>query len=216
MSCVEAIVSLVLVASVVCLPGCSEAKLSPKTTVKPMDSAKHSTAKITSQVYFDIAIGDEDAGRIVMGLYGEDVPKTVENFRCLCTGEKGMGKLGKPLHYKGSLFHRVIPRFMLQGGDFTKGNGSGGESIYGEKFNDEAFIFKHDEPGLLSMANAGPNTNGSQFFIITVPTPHLDGKHVIFGRVLEGMDIVKKIERRGSESGETQGFIIIRDCGELK
>lgn len=216
MSRVEAIVSFLLVAGVVCLPGCSEAKPTPETTAKPMDSAKHSTAKITSQVYFDIAIGDEDAGRIVMGLYGDDVPKTVENFRCLCTGEKGVGKLGKPLHYKGSLFHRVIPRFMLQGGDFTKGNGSGGESIFGEKFNDEAFVFKHQEPGLLSMANAGPNTNGSQFFITTVPTPHLDGKHVIFGRVLEGMDIVKKIERLGSESGDTQAFIIIRDCGELK
>ena len=216
MSRFEAIVRFLLVASVVCLPGCSDVKPTPKTTTKPIDSAMHSNAKITSQVYFDIAIGDEDAGRIVMGLYGDDVPKTVENFRCLCTGEKGMGKLGKPLHYKGSLFHRIIPRFMLQGGDFTKGNGSGGESIYGEKFNDEAFTFKHQEPGLLSMANAGPNTNGSQFFITTVPTPHLDGKHVIFGRVLEGMDLVKKIEKLGSQSGDTQAFIIIRDCGELK
>ncbi len=216
MSRFKAIVRFLFVASVGCLPGCSDVKPTPETPAKDMASTKHSTAKITSQVYFDIAIGDEDAGRIVMGLYGDDVPKTVENFRCLCTGEKGMGKLGKPLHYKGSLFHRVIPRFMLQGGDFTKGNGSGGESIYGEKFNDEAFRFKHEEPGLLSMANSGPNTNGSQFFITTVPTPHLDGKHVIFGRVLEGMDIVKKIERRGSESGETQGFIIVRDCGELK
>lgn len=216
MSRFEAIVSFLLVASVACLPGCSEAKPTPESTVKTMDSVKHSNAKITSQVYFDIAIGDENAGRIVMGLYGDDVPKTVENFRCLCTGEKGMGKLGKTLHYKGSLFHRVIPRFMLQGGDFTKGNGMGGESIYGEKFNDEAFTFKHQEPGLLSMANSGPNTNGSQFFITTVPTPHLDGKHVIFGRVLEGMDLVKKIEKLGSESGDTQAFIIIRDCGEMK
>ena len=216
MSRFDAIVGFLLVASAVCLPGCSEAKPTLESTAKPKDSAMHFDAKITSQVYFDIAIGDEDAGRIVMGLFGDDVPKTVENFRCLCTGEIGMGKLGKPLHYKGSLFHRIIPRFMLQGGDFTKGNGSGGESIYGEKFNDEAFTLNHQEPGLLSMANAGPNTNGSQFFITTVPTPHLDGKHVIFGRVIEGMELVKKIERLGSESGDTQAFIIIRDCGELK
>lgn len=215
MSRFEAIVSFLLVASMVCLTGCSDVKPTPETTAQPMDSAMHSNAKITRKVYFDIAIGDEDAGRIVMGLYGDDVPKTVENFRCLCTGEKGMGKLGKPLHYKGSLFHRIIPRFMLQGGDFTNGNGTGGESIYGQKFNDEAFTFKHQEPGLLSMANSGPNTNGSQFFITTVPTPHLDGKHVIFGRVLEGMDLVKKIEKLGSQSGDTQAFIIIRDCGEL-
>ena len=216
MSRFEAIVSFLWVACMLCLTGCSDVKPTPETTTKPMDSEMHSNAKITHKVYFDIAIGDEDAGRIVMGLYGDDVPKTVENFRSLCTGEKGMGKSGKPLHYKGSLFHRIIPRFMLQGGDFTKGNGTGGESIYGEKFNDEAFTFKHQEPGLLSMANAGPNTNGSQFFITTVPTPHLDGKHVIFGRVLEGMDLVKKIEKLGSQSGDTQAFIIIRDCGELK
>ena len=215
MSRFEAIVSFLLVASLVCPLGCSDVNPTPATTARPMDSTMHSAAKVTHKVYFDIAIGDEDAGRVVMGLYGDDVPKTVENFRCLCTGEKGMGKLGKPLHYKGSLFHRVIPRFMLQGGDFTNGNGTGGESIYGQKFNDEAFTFKHQEPGLLSMANSGPNTNGSQFFITTVPTPHLDGKHVIFGRVLEGMDLVKKIEKLGSQSGDTQAFIIIRDCGEL-
>jgi len=172
--------------------------------------------KATSQVYFDIAIGDQDAGRIVMELYGNEVPRTVENFRCLCTGEKGMGKLGKTLHYKGSIFHRVIPGFMLQGGDFTKANGMGGESIYGEKFDDESFQFKHDKPGLLSMANSGRNTNGSQFFITTVPTSHLDGKHVVFGHVVEGMDVVKRIERLGSQSGDTQAFISIRDCGELK
>ncbi len=201
MSQFKAIVPFLLLTGLVCFAGCSEAKPS---------------GKITSKVFFDLAIGDDDAGRIVMGLYGEDLPKTAENFRALCTGEKGTGKLGKPLHYKGSTFHRIIPRFMLQGGDFTQGNGMGGESIYGEKFDDEAFKFSHEEPGLLSMANSGRNTNGSQFFITTVPTESLDGKHVVFGRVLEGMDVVKKIERLGSASGDTQAIITIRDCGELK
>jgi len=180
------------------------------------DQKSAADAEVTCKVYFDIQINGEDAGRITMGLFGKDVPKTVENFRALCTGEKGKGKSGKPLHYKASGFHRVIPDFMLQGGDFTKGNGTGGESIYGEKFNDEGFGIVHDVPGILSMANAGPNTNGSQFFITTVPTAWLNGKHVVFGRILEGMDLVKKIEARGSRSGKTSAVITISDCGEIK
>lgn len=175
-----------------------------------------SQAKVTHKVYFDVAIGGEPAGRIVIGLFGEDVPRTAENFRALATGEKGVGRSGKPLAYEGSYFHRVIPNFMLQGGDFTHGNGTGGESIYGERFADENFKFRHDVPGLMSMANAGPNTNGSQFFITTVKTDWLDGRHVVFGRVLEGMDVVKKVEANGSPSGRTRAPIQITKAGELQ
>ena len=163
----------------------------------------------------DMSIGGTPAGRIVMELRGDVAPKTAENFRALCTGEKGTGKSGKALHFKGSAFHRVIPDFMCQGGDFTAGNGTGGESIYGAKFADENFTLKHTGPGILSMANAGPNTNGSQFFLCTVKTQWLDGKHVVFGAVTEGMDVVKKIEAVGSQSGKTAKPVVIADCGQL-
>lgn len=167
------------------------------------------------KVFFDITIGSSPAGRIIMELYNDIVPKTAENFRALCTGEKGKGKSGKPLHFKDSKFHRIIPQFMCQGGDFTKGNGTGGESIYGEKFADENFKEKHTGPGVLSMANAGPNTNGSQFFLCTVKTAWLDGKHVVFGKVIEGMDVVKKVEAQGTQSGAPKTDVVIADCGQL-
>jgi peptidylprolyl isomerase len=173
------------------------------------------TDSTNPKVFFDITIGGTPAGRIVMELRADVAPKTAENFRALCTGEKGMGTSGKPLHFKGSSFHRIIPEFMCQGGDFTRGNGTGGESIYGAKFADENFTLKHTGPGLLSMANAGPNTNGSQFFLTTVATPWLDGKHVVFGSVVEGMDVVETMEQVGSNSGQTSQPVVIADCGEL-
>ncbi|CEM37393.1 unnamed protein product [Vitrella brassicaformis CCMP3155] len=167
------------------------------------------------QVFFDISIGGAPAGRITFELFADKVPKTAENFRALCTGEKGTGRTGKPLHYKGCTFHRIIPQFMCQGGDFTAGNGTGGESIYGEKFADENFALKHTEPNLLSMANAGPNTNGSQFFITTVTTPWLDGKHVVFGKVLDGANVVKAMEAQGSQGGRTAQPVVVADCGQI-
>lgn len=168
------------------------------------------------RVYFDIKIGDTDKGRIVFELYNDVVPKTAENFRALCTGEKGTGKSGKPLSYKNSIFHRVIKSFMIQGGDFTAFNGTGGESIYGEKFDDENFETKHEKPFLLSMANSGPGTNGSQFFVTTVPTPHLDGKHVVFGQVLNGKNIVREIENLKTQSDKPVEDVVVADCGQLE
>ncbi|MFZ4639711.1 MAG: peptidylprolyl isomerase [Nodosilinea sp.] len=168
------------------------------------------------QVFFDITIGDVAVGRIVMELRQDVTPKTADNFRALCTGESGQGSSHKPLHFKASSFHRIIPGFMCQGGDFTRGNGTGGESIYGNKFDDENFILKHDGPGLLSMANAGPNTNGSQFFITLDATPWLDGKHVVFGKVIEGMDVVQAIAAVGSPSGAPRKPVLITDCGQLE
>ncbi|CAG9460874.1 unnamed protein product [Pedinophyceae sp. YPF-701] len=170
---------------------------------------------VTKRVFFDVSIAGEPAGRIEFGLYGNHVPRTVENFRALCTGEKGEGAAGKKLHFAGSKFHRIIPQFMIQGGDMTAGDGTGGESIYGESFEDEKFGVDHDRPGLLSMANRGPNTNGSQFFITTVPTPHLNGKHVVFGEVTGGMDVVDKVEKLGSASGAPSEEVVITACGEL-
>lgn len=161
------------------------------------------------RVFLDISIDNQFAGTIQIELFADIVPNTAENFRSLCVGDRG-------LSYKGCKFHRVIPNFMLQGGDITNNNGTGGISIYGRSFIDENFILKHESKGLLSMANSGPNTNSSQFFITTVPTPWLDGKHVVFGRVINGMNTVNNIERLGTQSGNTYQNIVITNCGQLQ
>jgi len=168
------------------------------------------TAEKNPRVALEVRIGEEAAGTVVLELFKDVTPKTAENFRALCTGEKGEG-----MSYAGSPFHRIIPGFMIQGGDFTRGNGTGGKSIYGDRFPDENFEIKHTEAGLLSMANAGPNTNGSQFFITLAPAPWLDGKHVVFGKVVEGMDVVRAMEGQGSRSGGTSQPVVLESCREL-
>lgn len=180
------------------------------------DQAVPPQAEITDHIYFDIDINSRPAGRVVIGLYGSTVPLTVKNFKALCEGSSKDPKSGKILSYSGSSFHRVIPDFMLQGGDFTNHNGTGGLSIYGAKFPDENFKLKHTGPGVLSMANAGANTNSSQFFICTRKTSWLDNRHVVFGTVVDGFDLVKKIESLGSRSGSTSAKITIKKSGVLQ
>ena len=173
---------------------------------------------MNSKVFFDIMISNAAKGRLVFELFGKDCPKTSENFLQLCTGAKGTINLrGRevPFGFKNSIFHRIIPGFMAQGGDFTNGNGTGGLSIYGDKFKDENFLHKHTKRGLLSMANAGPNTNGSQFFITFAPCPWLDGKHVVFGQLTDGLELLKVIESMGTQSGRTLQEVKISDCGKL-
>ncbi|KAI8646132.1 cyclophilin-like domain-containing protein [Parasitella parasitica] len=173
--------------------------------------------KINPRVFFDIDIDGTRIGRIIIELFADEVPKTAENFRALCTGEKGLGKVSNmPLHYRGSIFHRIIKGFMCQGGDFTRRNGAGGESVYGATFADESFARKHDTHGLMSMANRGPNTQSSQFFITTRPTPHLDGKHVVFGRVVSGYNIVETMENEPVDGNDRPLHnVMIANCGEL-
>jgi len=172
------------------------------------ESAPPAKKKANPRVYLQIRIGSENIGKLIIELFSDVVPRTAENFRCLCTGEKGFG-------YKGCPFHRVIPQFMCQGGDFTRQNGTGGKSIYGSRFEDENFKMKHTGAGVLSMANSGPNTNGSQFFVCTAKTEWLDNKHVVFGHVIEGLDVMRKMEKVGSQSGKTSRPVVIADCGEI-
>lgn len=188
-----------------------------KAKVPKMDP-KPTMPKITHKVYLEVVIEDDEegSGRIILGLFGTVAPKTVENFRSLCACDKGKGQItGKQLCYKDSTFHRIIPNFMIQGGDFTHGDGTGGESIYGGRFEDETFEVKHNKKFLLSMANSGRDTNGSQFFITTVKTSWLDGKHVVFGMVLEGEEVVSAIERQGTNGGKPRKRVVIRDSGEI-
>eukprot|EP00667_Euglena_gracilis_P020945 EG_transcript_22793 len=170
-------------------------------------------------VFFDIEIDGAPMGRLEFELYADACPKTAENFRCLCTGEKELTYNGRYLHYQGSAFHRIIPGFMIQGGDYTVGDGTGGQSIYGAKFEDETFAGKcgkHTGFGCLSMANSGPNSNGSQFFICVADTPWLDGKHVVFGHTVAGHQLLRQIEAVGAPGGQPSHRVVIANCGQLR
>ncbi|XP_075981149.1 peptidylprolyl isomerase cyclophilin-33 [Anticarsia gemmatalis] len=194
------------------LPVNKEKEKDSEGTKENTDTAKvpaKPTEKRNPQVYFDISVGKQSLGRVIMMLRADIVPKTAENFRALCTHEKGFG-------YQGSCFHRIIPDFMCQGGDFTNHNGTGGKSIYGRKFEDENFTLRHTGPGILSMANSGPNSNGSQFFLCTAKTEWLDNKHVVFGHVISGLDVLKKMEKYGSKGGSVTSKVTISNCGELQ
>src|SRR4051812_44892518 len=211
---------VVLLSGIAVLPACSTNRPNGQPAGQVIQGEDyrpfHAVNPKNPRVFFDITIGEKAAGRIEMELFADTCPKTAENFLQLCVGTTSKG--GKTLHFKGSSFHRVIPDFMCQGGDFTRGDGTGGESIYGGRFDDETFAGKagkHFGPGTLSMANAGPNTNGSQFFICTAATPHLDGKHVVFGQVVTGYDVVKTMEAAGSGSGRTAKPVTITDCGKV-
>ncbi|XP_065215637.1 uncharacterized protein LOC135842185 [Planococcus citri] len=183
--------------------------MSKTTTKKTKPQQKGRPGKKNPKVFFDITVDDKAIGQMIIELRADVVPKTAENFRALCTGEKGFS-------YKGCPFHRIIPQFVCQGGDFINKNGSGGISIYGGKFEDENFTLKHEKPGTLSMANAGPNSNGSQFFITFAKAPMLDDKHVVFGNVIKGMDIIEKIEKLGTPEGEPKREVLIERCGQLR
>ena len=187
-----------------------------KVTIAIMGVAMADTLdKVTNKTYLEVQIDGQNAGKITIGLFGDTVPKTVQNFASLCSGELGNGLSGKPLSYKDTPLHRIIPGFMAQGGDTTSGDGTGGESIFAQKFDDENFKLHHEKPFLLSMANAGPNTNGSQFFITFKETPWLDGHHVVFGEVLDGFDVVKQLEQIGTQSGEPTKQAVIINSGVI-
>ena len=194
-------------------PACQGVDCSSKGTTKGVATTADADKTITSTIYLDIAIDNKYAGRVLIGLYGNEVPVTTENFRALCTGEKGMGTMGEQLSYVGTPFHRIIPDFMIQGGDITSHDGYGGESIYGKMFDDENFNIQFDKEGLVAMANAGPDTQGSQFFITTTVTSWLNGLHVVFGEVTDNYDLIKTVEALGSSSGTPSKTVTIVASG---